>query len=405
MALDALIFDIDGTLVDSNAAHVVAWERAFARQGYRIPADRIAIETGKGGDHLVPAILGQQAERSDGAALRAAQKEEFLREARGRRFACFPGATRIFSELSRRGIRTALATSSSGEHLAALERSSGLDVRHLADVLITKDDAAESKPAPDLIEAAVRKLGLEAAQCAMVGDTVYDAEAAALAGVVCLGVSTGGNDAGVLRRAGMRQSWRDIGALLDDLDRALRVASPGSVHLDRPTLEMLMREALAAARAGLDSGEVPIGAVLAGGDGRIRGCGFNEMRRSGVLTAHAEMVAFARAGAAIAPDARDVLLVSTLEPCVMCTGAAMETAVDTIVYGLVAPPDAGTRRVRPPESADNGVPRIVGGVLAAESRALLERWITTNPNPEQQPYVEQLLASTQAAPARRPALY
>ena len=75
----------------------------------------------------------------------------------------------------------------------------------------------------------------------------------------------------------------------------------------------------------------------------------------------------------------------------MCTGAAMETAVDIIIFGLDAPADAGTGRVQPPQSPDNGMPRIVGGVLAGESRALLEEWMRSNGNPEQRPYVEQLL--------------
>ncbi len=79
----------------------------------------------------------------------------------------------------------------------------------------------------------------------------------------------------------------------------------------------------------------------------------------------------------------------------MCTGAAMETAVDLIVFGLHAPADSGTGRVQPPQSPDNGMPRIVGGVLADESRALLEEWLAVNRNPDQRPYVEHLLAQTE----------
>jgi tRNA(adenine34) deaminase len=108
------------------------------------------------------------------------------------------------------------------------------------------------------------------------------------------------------------------------------------------------------------------------------------------------MVAFARANGAIPPGARDVILVSTLEPCVMCTGAAMETAVDTIVYGLEAPADSGSTRVRPPDGPDSQMPRIVGGVLRDESRALFEEWLRVNGNAEQRPYVELLLAGTRA---------
>src|SRR5215831_10065500 len=79
MALDAIIFDLDGTLVDTNAIHVQAWRRAFAERGYRVEADRIFTEVGKGGDMLVPAILGNEADARDGKALREAQPREFKR--------------------------------------------------------------------------------------------------------------------------------------------------------------------------------------------------------------------------------------------------------------------------------------------------------------------------------------
>jgi tRNA(Arg) A34 adenosine deaminase TadA len=107
------------------------------------------------------------------------------------------------------------------------------------------------------------------------------------------------------------------------------------------------------------------------------------------------MVTFAKAAGKFDVDARDLLLFSTLEPCVMCTGAAMECAVDTIVYALKAPADAGTARVRPPESPESNMPRIVGDVLAAQSRTLFDLWLK-NPgnNPRQVEFVKQLLALT-----------
>ncbi|MEA2723112.1 MAG: hypothetical protein QOH59_883, partial [Gemmatimonadales bacterium] len=90
MTLRGMIFDIDGTLVDTNPAHVEAWGRAFKRLGYDVPRERIEIEIGKGGDLLVPSILGEEAEKHDGEALRKAQKEEFLEIARRERFRVFP---------------------------------------------------------------------------------------------------------------------------------------------------------------------------------------------------------------------------------------------------------------------------------------------------------------------------
>jgi HAD superfamily hydrolase (TIGR01509 family) len=396
MALDAVIFDIDGTLIDSNGAHVEAWGRAFVHFAYAIPCDRIAVEIGKGGDQLVPSVLGEAAEERHGEALRKAQREEFLGIARSRQLPVFPGVRALLDTLRRRGLRTALATSSNEEHLEGLLQSAGLDLRKCVDLLVTADDAEASKPAPDLVTAAVERLGLSPAQCAMVGDTIYDAEACKGAGVVCLGVLSGGNTASALLAAGARSVWRDAADLLAHLDDVLQRASPGTARLSVDMLERLMREALCAAREALERGEVPIGCLLVRGDGTLVSRAHNEMRHTGVRTAHAEMVAFARANGAIPPGARDVILVSTLEPCVMCTGAAMETAVDTIVYGLEAPADSGSTRVRPPDGPDSQMPRIVGGVLRDESRALFEEWLRVNGNAEQRPYVELLLAGTRA---------
>lgn len=154
----------------------------------------------------------------------------------------------------------------------------------------------------------------------------------------------------------------------------------------------LMREALAVAQEGMDAGEAPIGCVIANGGGKILARAFNEMNRTQNKTAHAEIVAFARAAGKAPLDARDLILVSTLEPCVMCTGAAMEAAVATIVFGLRAPADSGTGRVKPPSSPESSVPCIIGDVLADQSRALLEQFLSRTQVPQQAAYVRQLLS-------------
>lgn len=225
MALSGMIFDVDGTLVDTNPAHVEAWRRAFERFGFDVPVERITVEIGKGGDKLVPSILGDEVEERCGEALRRAQKEEFLAIARRERFRVFPGVPGLFPALRERGIRTALATSSDETHLQATLASAGMDLTRLVDVVVTKSDADESKPAPDIVVAAVEKLGLSVGQCAMVGDTVYDGLACAAAGVVFLGVLSGGTPAGELLEAGAVAVWRDVGHLLADLDPALEIAS------------------------------------------------------------------------------------------------------------------------------------------------------------------------------------
>jgi tRNA(Arg) A34 adenosine deaminase TadA len=108
------------------------------------------------------------------------------------------------------------------------------------------------------------------------------------------------------------------------------------------------------------------------------------------------MVTFEHAAGKVPTDARDLVMASTLEPCVMCLGASMEAAVDTVVYALKAPADGGTSRVEPPQSPESQMPRVVGNVLARESRALFERWLDKPANnPQQVAFVKQLLAMTE----------
>lgn len=161
-----------------------------------------------------------------------------------------------------------------------------------------------------------------------------------------------------------------------------------------------MREALAEAELGMAEGEAPIGCVIAlreGDRARIVARGHNRVNGLQRKNAHAEIVAFESAGGenpALPLDAEHVVLVSTLEPCVMCLGAAMETGVELVLFGLRAPADNGTQRLRPPESPESSDPKIEGDILANESRALFERWLQGKEGTEQAKFVEQLLRLT-----------
>jgi len=167
--------------------------------------------------------------------------------------------------------------------------------------------------------------------------------------------------------------------------------------------EMLMREALAEAEQGMAEGEAPIGCVLALGSGpslRIVARGHNRVNALGRKNAQAEIVAFENAGSrdgqppALPLDAEDVTLVSTLEPCVMCLGAAMEAGIARVLFGLEAPADNGTQRVKPPESPESAAPHVTGGILPTESRALFAQWLRGKEGTPQAKFVEQLLALT-----------
>ena len=165
-----------------------------------------------------------------------------------------------------------------------------------------------------------------------------------------------------------------------------------------------MREALAEARQGVAEGEAPIGCVIARPlDGAIKivARGHNRMNALQSKVAHAEITTFQNAAGngdgepAIPLDSKDTIMVSTLEPCVMCLGAAMETGVQTVIFGLAAPADNGTQRLAPPQSPENSDPDIIGGVLADESRQMFVDWLKGKEGTPQAKFVEQLLALTE----------
>jgi tRNA(Arg) A34 adenosine deaminase TadA len=306
-----------------------------------------------------------------------------------------PGAQQLVAELRRRGLRLALASSSDRKQLEIAERASGVEWGALMDEVVCASDVAETKPAPDLVRRALEKLRLSPAQCAMLGDTPWDARAALPAGVVAIGVTRGGNRAETLLGAGARIVYADPAELLARLDEAMRIVSPGSADLDAATVEHLMDAALRAAKQGMSEGEVPIGCVIANGAAEVMAAGHNAFNRTGDRTAHAEMEAFRGVAGRLPLHARDAILVSTLEPCVMCMGAALEIAVDTVIFGLEAPADGGTARVLSPVSPESQRTRVVGGVLAKESRALFEQWLGLPArNRAQEPFVRQLLSLT-----------
>ena len=220
MSVRGIIFDLDGTLIDSNRSHVEAWRRAFAGLGYPVPTATIAKLVGMGGDKLVPAAVGEAADWRHGDDLRAAHGREYEGVLAEQPVRLFPGAVELLREAGRMGVKTALATSSKQAHLDISFGSVGHDLADEVDEVATADDAAASKPEPDLIHAAAGKLGLDPAECVLVGDTPYDGQAAVTAGACFWAVQCGGFDAGELWGAGADRVFADPDALrrhLDDL--------------------------------------------------------------------------------------------------------------------------------------------------------------------------------------------
>jgi membrane protein len=394
MTPHGILFDLDGTLLDTNTQHVEAWCEALAAFRVALAPDRLGEEIGKGGDILIPTLLGPETERAEGEAMRRAHQMAFRELFSRGAPRWFEGTEAVLAAARRAGLRTALATSTGKEDLAFLEERLGVRFESLFDVVVTATKGEPSKPEPNILEKACEQLGLHPLQCAMVGDSLHDAEAARRAGLAFLGVTTGFISAPRFREVGARFIASGVGELAAKLPEALAAAWHSRVAFQRAEVERMMRVALDAAEEALDEGESAIGAAFFGADGELLMKGHNRVLATGDLSDHAEMDALralARAGKKLGPGAT---MVSTLEPCVMCLGAAMMSAVDVVLFALRAPADGGTRRMSVPRGPQNVLPRVRGGILAAESRQAFQRWLDRGGEPAQRPFVEQLLRET-----------
>lgn len=209
---DTAIFDVDGTLVDSNYQHALAWSRAFRRFGITRPMWRIHRGIGMGGDLFVPEIGGREVEEEHGDDLREAWAEEFDRLID--EIPPFEGVAELLADVKARGFRLVLASSGKAHHV---EQFLDLfDGKSVADAWTTADDVENSKPQPDLLVAALAKVG--GTSGIMVGDSIFDAQAAAKLQIPTLGVRTGGFSVGELQEAGVLQVFDSLVAFRSALD-------------------------------------------------------------------------------------------------------------------------------------------------------------------------------------------
>jgi phosphoglycolate phosphatase-like HAD superfamily hydrolase len=214
-----VILDIDGTLVDTNYQHAIAWHRALRDHDYTVQLWQIHRHIGMGGDQLVAALIGDDGERADGEAIREAEGGaygELIDEVQA-----MDGASELLRELHEDGAAVVLASSAKAEeveHYLDL-----LDARELIDGWTTAADVEQTKPEPDLIQAALDK-ALGAATPVMVGDSTWDVKAAGVAGVPTLAVLTGGFSAEELRGAGAARVLESIGELRQDRGALVEIA-------------------------------------------------------------------------------------------------------------------------------------------------------------------------------------
>jgi HAD superfamily hydrolase (TIGR01509 family) len=222
-SIRGVLLDVDGTLVDSNTAHAEAWAAAFAEAGLEAPpVDEIRRMIGMGGDKLLPAAVGLTEEAPLGRQV-AERRSEIFRQRHLPALAAAPGSTELVRGLLARGLQVGIATSAQPEELRGLLERARVP-QDLADLAASSEDVAASKPDPDVVHAALEQIGLPPEAVVLVGDTPYDVEAAARAGVAVIALRCGGWSDGDLH--GAAAVYDDPADLLANLDAALAAAEP-----------------------------------------------------------------------------------------------------------------------------------------------------------------------------------
>jgi HAD superfamily hydrolase (TIGR01509 family) len=189
LPFESVLLDVDGTLIDSNAAHATAWAQALSEHGRRVDIARVRPLIGMGGDKLLPMLASLEEESPEGRAIARRKKAlfgELLPQLRPT-----PGARALLEYLNEQGTDLVIATSADDQEMKALLARAGLD--DLVGKRASNDDAAESKPDPDIVCAALAKARSGPESTVMVGDTPYDIEAAARAGVASIALRCGGH--------------------------------------------------------------------------------------------------------------------------------------------------------------------------------------------------------------------
>jgi HAD superfamily hydrolase (TIGR01509 family) len=184
-----VILDVDGTLVDSNEAHAQAWLTAMRKHGFKVEAERVRKLIGMGGDNLLPEAISVEAESDLGEKL-SDQRASVFQDEYLPHLKAFPQVRALLERMAERGLRLVVASSAQADELEPL-----LDLARVADLIeqqTSSSDADNSKPNPDIVQAALDQLGLAPHETLMLGDSPYDVEAAAKAGVRVVAVRSGG---------------------------------------------------------------------------------------------------------------------------------------------------------------------------------------------------------------------
>jgi len=211
-----VLFDVDGTLVDSSYFHTLAWWQAFRQQGYDVPMASIHHCVGMGGDRLVDSLLPGGRDKDADAGIMASHAALFATNWPVLR--AFDGAKDLLAQCHAGGLAVALASSARTQDLLAARRALGADAHiHAA---TSANDAKASKPAPDILVAALEAVGVRAADAVYVGDAVWDMQAAAALGMPAVAFTCGGTSAAELRDAGAVEVYEGPRDLLENLQES-----------------------------------------------------------------------------------------------------------------------------------------------------------------------------------------
>jgi HAD superfamily hydrolase (TIGR01509 family) len=216
-SVKGVLFDVDGTLVDSNYLHVVSWWAAFAQGGHQVPMARIHRAIGMGSDQLLDTVLPADRDKSADDDLTAAHSA--LYSVYWSRLRPLPGAADLLRACHHRGLRVVLASSAGPQELTVLRAA--LDADDAIDEATSAGDVEASKPAPDLVQVALDKCGLSPAETVFVGDAVWDVQACQQAGVPCVGVLSGGFSRDELLGAGAVRVYDGAADLLKSFPDSL----------------------------------------------------------------------------------------------------------------------------------------------------------------------------------------
>lgn len=205
-----VLFDVDGTLVDTSYLHAVCWAEAMRQHGHVVPMAQVHHAIGMASEELLAQCLGEQRDTGEDDALSAAHLTMYQQH--WGRLSPLPGAAELLRACAGRGLDVVLASSASEDELAAVK--SALDADDAITTATSSSDADSGKPAPDILQVALDRSGLDRERVVFVGDAVWDGLAAQRAGVRFIGLTCGGTPGPELRRAGAIEVWRDPGDLL-----------------------------------------------------------------------------------------------------------------------------------------------------------------------------------------------